>query len=107
MLPSAKTHLADLRDKSASIVSHLDGLARQWDAVRLPLETEVREKTRRRDGRRQRAAELVAESRAVKAETADMLQDLKVMGTRTLWMYVCMYYVQDLKFMNVCMNVRP
>eukprot|EP01035_Chromulina_nebulosa_P025222 gene25222-32912_t len=77
MLPTAKIHLTELRDKSAGMSAKLERMAGQWEEVRLPLEQEVREKTRQRDERRQRSAELVAESRAMKSEMADMVQDLK------------------------------
>ena len=78
MLPAAKTHLVELRDKSASMSAKMERMAQQWEEVRLPLTREVREKTRRRDERRQRSAQLVGESKVLKSEMADMVQDLKV-----------------------------
>ena len=108
MLPTAKTHLAELRDKSAGMSAKLERMAGQWEEVRLPLEQEVREKTRQRDERRQRSAELVAESRAMKSEMADMVQDLKVKGPLSLLtlqcMCVCMYVsIYVYVFSGICM----
>ena len=80
MLPSANEHLAQLRGQCAQASEKIMQLAQEWEAVRRPLLEELWEKTRRRDSRRRSSSELLEDSKRLRAEIADMVQDLKACG---------------------------
>jgi hypothetical protein len=79
LLPMAGDNIILLRTQCAAASAKIMQLAQEWESHRSPLVAEFWEKARRKEARLQRCKQLVDETKRLRVEMVDMIQDLKVL----------------------------